>query len=332
MATKKRIDSSIKKLIIQARESGQKFADIASTFQLSVNTVKNITRYVKINEIICKPKGHRQRILNDEQVVQLRDWVDDDCQRTLIDLQKKMKETFDVDISTSSIGRYLDELHYSVKKISIVPIARNCPVTIDKRFDYCISFIALDTNSREKLLFIDETGIAVHCRSNYGRSKIGCRANLKVNSVKGRNYSVCAAMSIDGLYFYQAQSISYNTTEFIDYLKQLIDHLAVEQKINCTFIMDNVRFHRAEDVKSLVESRGHSLLFLPPYSPFLNPIENLFNQLKFHVKRKRPTTIDEVFDSIRDASNVITSDDCKSYYDHMLNYLPRCLRKEEIEN
>ena len=332
MSSKKQIHTSIKKLIVQARDSGQKFCDIAATFQLSVNTVKNIVRYVRMNQTITKPNGHRPRKLNEQQINQLREWVDEDCQRTLVDLVTLMKETFEVDISTASIGRYLDRLHYRVKKISIVPIAGNCSITIDKRFDYCISFIALDTNSRDKLLFIDETGISIHCRSNYGRSKVGHRANLQVNAVRGRNYSVCAVMSIEGLYFHQAQPTCYNIFEFIDYLQQLIDHLTNDGKTGYTLIMDNVRFHRAEEVKNLVESNRHNLLFLPPYSPFLNPIENMFNQLKFYVKRKRPGPIDEVFDAIRDASDVISGDDCKAYYNHMLTYLPRCLRKEEIDN
>jgi transposase len=48
--------------------------------------------------------------------------------------------------------------------------------------------------------------------------------------------------------------------------------------------MDNVRFHRSEEVVTLIEAHGHFAVFLPPYSPFLNPIEELFNQ----VNKKSP--------------------------------------------
>ena len=58
-----------------------------------------------------------------------------------------------------------------------------------------------------------------------------------------------------------------------------------DEKTGYTLIVDNLRFHRAEEVRNLVESsKRQILLFLPPYSLFLNPIENVSDKLKCHVE------------------------------------------------
>ena len=71
-------------------------------------------------------------------------------------------------------------------------------------------------------------------------------------------------------------------------------------------------------------------MYLPPYSPFLNLIENLFNQFKYYVKRSSLTTPEEVFNGISLASQAIS--DCQNYYSHMMTYIPKCIDREEIMN
>ena len=73
-------------------------------------------------------------------------------------------------------------------------------------------------------------------------------------------------------------------------------------------------------------------MFLPLYSPFLNPIENLFNQLKFYVKRKRPKNANEVFLAVEQASECISKEDCQNYWSNMSKYVSLSLQEVEIEN
>ena len=69
--------------------------------------------------------------------------------------------------------------------------------------------------------------------------------------------------------------------------------------------MDNVRFQHANEVEHDVNDRGYEMIYLPPYSPFPNPIENMFNQLKFYVKRTSPANADAVFPAVGNASHCI---------------------------
>ena len=82
-----------------------------------------------------------------------------------------------------------------------MPIARNTVDAKKKRFDYAVKFSEICA-SNAKVLFIDETGISVHCRTNCRRSRIASPAYYQVRAVNGKNFSVCAAMDRESLYFH----------------------------------------------------------------------------------------------------------------------------------
>jgi hypothetical protein len=94
--------------------------------------------------------------------------------------------------------------------------------------------------------------------------------------------------------------------------------------------MDNVPFHHCPSIQSIIQAAGHTLLFLPPYSPFLNPIENLFAQWKNIVRTAKPNTMAELNTAITAGFNMIDSSSCANYFRHMESYISRCLRGEAI--
>lgn len=94
--------------------------------------------------------------------------------------------------------------------------------------------------------------------------------------------------------------------------------------------MDNVSFHENEELKRLVVAHGHSLHFLLPYSPFLNPIENLFSQWKSNVRASNPNNETELITAISQAEVQITAGHCRGYFRNMERYIPLCRCGEEI--
>ncbi|MCB1820325.1 MAG: transposase [Candidatus Competibacteraceae bacterium] len=66
---------------------------------------------------------------------------------------------------------------------------------------------------------------------------------------------------------------------------------------NCMIVMDNARFHKSEETREIIEDHGHQLLFLPPYSPDLNPIENYWAILKGKL-RKIVANFQNLFDAL----------------------------------
>ena len=78
-------------------------------------------------------------------------------------------------------------------------------------------------------------------------------------------------------------------------------------------ILDNLPAHKGADVRDAVEAAGARLLFLPPYSPDFNPIENAFSKLKALLRKAAARTVDELWKAIASAIDAITPNDCVGY-------------------
>lgn len=88
--------------------------------------------------------------------------------------------------------------------------------------------------------------------------------------------------------------------------------------------MDNVIFHKTEQVQVSLSSTNFEIVFLPPYSPFLNPIENFFSKWKRSVRSSLPSNEEELITAIDEASLTIT------YCRNVLNYINMSLQREVI--
>ena len=80
--------------------------------------------------------------------------------------------------------------------------------------------------------------------------------------------------------------------------------------------MDNVSFHKQARIIQLIENAGVRVVFLPQYSPELNPIENMWSKLKAYLKQKRVRTVDQLQQHLRLGLEKITEYDCESWFDH----------------
>ena len=77
-------------------------------------------------------------------------------------------------------------------------------------------------------------------------------------------------------------------------------------------IMDNLSSHKAAAVRDAIEAAGASLLFLPPYSPDLNPIEMAFAKLKAHLRRIGARTIDDLWHAVGNICGLYSPDECRN--------------------
>jgi transposase len=128
-------------------------------------------------------------------------------------------------------------------------------------------------------------------------------------------------MNHESLFFFEIQDKAYNAEDYGLFLNKLIEHLRLNNIEGAYLIMDNVRFHKTELIVNLIQSHGHHAVFLPPYSPFLNPIENLFNQWKSMIRRCQPNNEDQLYQSVHSTSELISSQNCSNYYKNMEKYI-----------
>ena len=80
--------------------------------------------------------------------------------------------------------------------------------------------------------------------------------------------------------------------------------------------MDNVNFHCSDAIRDAIEAAGCTLVFLPPYSPELNPIENMWSKVKAYLISKMPKTLFDYHQALGDALNAVTDYGCEGWFGH----------------
>ena len=164
-----------------------------------------------------------------------------------------------------------------------------------------------------KLVFVDETGTCTNMARLRGRCRRGSRLVAHVPQghwktttfVAGlRNNAVTAPFVIDE---------AMNGAIFLTYLERCLAPTLAPGDI---VIMDNLSAHKVAGVREIIEARGARLLYLPPYSPDLNPIEQLFAKLKALLRKAAERSIPALWDRIGDIVKTITSDECSNYFRH----------------
>ena len=225
----------------------------------------------------------------------------------------------------------MDLFCYTLKRITPIPVKRNDTIAINKRAEYAQDFLEiLAIYDESNMYFVDEVGFNVTMRSRRGRSLKGTRAVHIVHGLRARNISVCCAMSKSGIVKFVKQTCAFQTTSFNNFIETIQDDAETLQIGPIVIFMDNVPFHKSTCIRESVQNRGNKIMFLPPYSPFLNPIENMFSKWKQSIRQRRPNDETELFAMIDDVENVITPSDCASYFRHMISFISRCLKREVI--
>ena len=102
-----------------------------------------------------------------------------------------------------------------------------------------------------------------------------------------------------------------NREAFVAYIEQVLVH---DLKPGDTVIMDNLPSHKGNHVREAIEAVGASLLYLPPYSPDLNPIENAFSKIKAHLRKAAQRTLDGLWSAIADVIPKITRAESENYF------------------
>lgn len=321
--------------VIESYLSGNSVATISSVIRMKRSTVAGIIKlYQNTGRILANVRGGaRYTKLNENHKNEIKRWIDEDCTLSLRLIRNKMKDNFNISVSIPTIFRYIDAFHYSLKRISLIPTRRNCRETILARRAYAMRYIGLPVAfSQSEIIFIDEVGFKVSTRVSQGRAKIGRPAIATVPNIRSRNISICCAMSIAGIIEYKSQPFAFNVLTFKDFLKSLVTILQDNNISNAIFIMDNVAFHKNHEITKFIEESGYCYDNIPPYSPFLNPIENLFSKWKDYTKRINARNEQELMKGIAEGRSFITQSDCEGYFRNMVSYLTRSINEEVIDN
>jgi transposase len=169
------------------------------------------------------------------------------------------------------------------------------------------------TLDARSLVFVDEMGTNTSLAPIYGWAKKGERARCTVPRNRGKNTTVLASMSVEGMGPSLAVEGATTTRVFETYVERVLAPTLREGQI---VVMDNLSAHKGERVRELIERRGCELLYLPSYSPDLNPIEEAFGKMKGLLRKVEARSREALLEALGTAISAITDRDARGYFEH----------------
>jgi len=145
----------------------------------------------------------------------------------------------------------------------------------------------------------------------YGWAQIGKRVLDYVSHGHWKTTTFLAALRHDGLTAPMVVDGAINGELFLAYVEQQL--VPTLQKGDIV-VMDNLSSHKVAGVKEAIESVGAEVLYLPSYSPDLNPIENVFSKLKTLVRKAKMRTVDDLWNKLGELCDIFAPEECKNYF------------------
>lgn len=161
-----------------------------------------------------------------------------------------------------------------------------------------------------RLVFLDETAVTTKMTRLRGRSRKGKR--LKATAPFGRwgTQTFIAALRCDGLSAPWIINTAMNRAAFDTYIET---QLAPTLHKGDVVILDNLAVHKSARAAACLKQKGAWFLFLPPYSPDLNPIEMVFAKLKAHLRKAGARTFDALWKAVGGICNLFRPDECWNF-------------------
>jgi len=162
-----------------------------------------------------------------------------------------------------------------------------------------------------KLVFVDETGASTKMARLYARAKRGRRVVGRIPWGHWKTVTFVAGLRLDGFTAPFVIDCPMNGAIFIEYLQQC---LVPTLRPGDIVIIDNLPAHKRDEVRQIIEAAAATLLYLPPYSPDLNPIEQSFAKLKAHLRKAKERTVPALYDRIGQALKCFEPTEFPNYF------------------
>jgi len=219
-------------------------------------------------------------------------------------------------VSQSTLSRNLMEAGLTRKVLHKLALECDEALRVDWRnglqndfFGDGSEFVCVDETSKNELTYA----------RRHGRSMSGEPANLTDVFARGDRYSLVAAITTKGYVAAHAVPGSFDAFEFYNFIaEQVLPQMQPFPAEHSVLVLDNCRIHHNEAIAELVQTAGCLILYLPAYSPDLNPIEESFSALKAYIRRHGHAlrqNLDPVA-CLYEACGCITAEMCEGWFRH----------------
>ena len=235
----------------------------------------------------------------------------------LYEICKEIQQITGKSVSESTVCRVLRNHGFTRKKVRLIALQRS---------EYLRAMFMAEVlqYKREQFVWIDESGCdARSYRRKFGYSLKGTRAECDHLLMRGKRISSIAALCCDGVLAVTSTTTTINADIFYDFVwGELLPNMNSfdGSSPKSIAVMDNCAVHHVPIVEDLFTNAGVLLLWLPPYSPDLNPIEEAFSSVKAYLKQHHDilhlTSVDPV-PIIHTAFHQITKQHCNGWISHL---------------
>jgi transposase len=229
---------------------------------------------------------------------------------TIAELRAWLSETHRASASTGLMWKTLAALKLTFKKKSRRAAEHDRPDVAQARAEWR----AKQPNLRPgQLVFIDETWTKTNMTRLYGWAPCGKRLIEAVPHGHWKTSTFIGALRCDGLSATGVFNGAINGDMFLAYVEQV---LVPTLRPGDVVIMDNLRCHKVAGVREAIEAAGASVMFIPPYSPDLNPIELAFSKLKALLRAQAIRTVDALWNALGNLVDCFTPEECANFFRH----------------
>jgi transposase len=296
----------LRQRVLDAVERGEgSIRQIARRFVVSLSFVVRLLQiHRRTGSIAPKPhRGGHPPALGPEELERLRELVRQQPDATLEELRQRLG----VPCSTAAICRALDKLGLPRKKKVPRANEQDRPEVQEKRQGFCEALSGIDPH---RLVFVDECGANTSMTRTYGRAPVGQRVYTNtpghwdsITLTCGLRLSgVTAALAFPGA---THQALFETSVE---------DVLVPELKPGDVVIWDDLSSHKSEEAAEAVTGAGADLVPLPPWSPDLTPIEEMFSQVKGAMRSAAARTTEAVDAAFGSGLHDVSPDDIAGWF------------------
>ncbi|KAG2199818.1 hypothetical protein INT47_009431 [Mucor saturninus] len=205
-------------------------------------------------------------------------------------------------------------------------------------------------NYLENFVFVDEAGFNINMRSPFARSMIGAPAIVETPTTRDITHTVLYAITAKYVIALEIREPlkpkktktagdrkrkapeGIKTTKgtvtghYMRFKSKTLDEMIKFPKTKGMYIvMDNAPIHTSQDITTMIEARGYKVIYLPPYSPELNPIKNFWSIVKGAAKRNQFQDTEDLKTRITEAGRSVSRKSLHNITNHSVNNFQKCL-------
>jgi transposase len=301
------ISADLRLRIHEACQAGESTAAVAERFCVCTAFVRRLKQRFRLTGSLA-PKPHAggpaRKLATHEDA--LRRAVRDRPDAT----PQEHKDRLNLPASRVTVWRALRRLRISRKKKSTRAAEQGRPDVAEARRQWPQQLAGIKP---EDLVFLDETGANTAMRRTHGYAPIGERVVSQVPLAGWQAVTFVGALTAGGLVAPWALEGAMNGEWFLAYVEQV---LVPALRPGMVVVMDNLPCHKVAGVREAIEAAECQLLYLPAYSPDLNPIESAYSKRKRALRDWAARTVEGVYEGLRRVITRFSPAECLNYFRH----------------